>query len=63
MPTTAVNLTQPEETDVAIVLTASKPVSAGFISDLKQVASDAHAETLNVDVYVLQEAAIKRTKF
>jgi uncharacterized membrane protein len=51
------------ETDMVIVLTASKPVSAEFISDLKQVANDAHADNLNVAVYVVQEAEIKRAKF
>jgi uncharacterized hydrophobic protein (TIGR00271 family) len=51
------------ETDVLIVLTASKPVSAGFISDLKRVVNDAHAKNVKVDVYVLQEAAIERSKF
>jgi hypothetical protein len=51
------------ETDVLIVLTASKPVSAGFISDLKRVVNDAHAKNVKVDVYVLQEAAIERPKF
>ena len=51
------------KTDVVIVLTASKPVSAEFISNLKQVANEAHADNLNIDVHVLQETAIKRTKF
>lgn len=51
------------ETDVIIMLTASDSVSASFISDLKQFANDAHADNLNIDVYVLQEAAIKRSKF
>lgn len=47
------------DTDVVIVLTTSKPVSAGFISDLKPVA---HADNLSVSVYFLLEACIKRTK-
>jgi uncharacterized hydrophobic protein (TIGR00271 family) len=51
------------ETDVVILLTAAKPVSADFISDLKRVTNEAHAENLNMGVYVVQEAGIKRTKF
>ena len=51
------------EIDLVILLTASKPVSAGFISDLKRVANEAHADNLNVGVYVFQEAQIKRSKF
>lgn len=49
--------------DMVIILTALEPVSAEFISNLKQVANDAYASNLNIGVYVLQEAAIKRTKF
>lgn len=49
--------------DMVIILTALEPVSAEFISDLKQVANDAYASNLNIGVYVLQEAAIKRSKF
>lgn len=38
------------DTDIVIVLAASKPVSAGFISDLKRVTNEAHADNLNVGV-------------
>ena len=51
------------DTDIVILLTASKPVSADFISDLKRVTNEAHDENLNIGVYVVQEAGIKRTKF
>jgi len=44
-------------------LTASEPVSAEFISDLKRVANEAYAANLNIGVYVFQEAGIKRSKF
>ena len=49
--------------DVVILLTTPKPVSAEFISDLKRVTNEAHEENLNVGVYIVQEAEIKRTKF
>ena len=49
--------------DMVILLTASEPVSAGFISELKKVANDANADNLNVGVYVFQEARIKRSQF
>jgi uncharacterized hydrophobic protein (TIGR00271 family) len=51
------------DTDVAIILTSANPVSADFISDLKRVTNEVHADNLNVAVYVVQEAAIKKTKF
>ena len=49
--------------DMAILLTASEPVSAGFISDLKRVANEASAANLNIGVYAFQEAQIKHSKF
>jgi uncharacterized hydrophobic protein (TIGR00271 family) len=49
--------------DMVILLVASKPVSAGFISSLKRVANRAHEDNLNVGVYVFQEAEIKRSEF
>jgi hypothetical protein len=49
--------------DMVILLTASEPVSAGFISDLKRVANKASAANLNIGVYVFQEAQIKHSKF
>lgn len=51
------------DVDMVILLTASKPVSAGFISDLKRVANEAHEDNLNIGVYVFQEAQIKHSKF
>ena len=51
------------EIDMVIILTSSEPVSAEFISDLKRVANEAHADNLNVGVYVIQEARIKQSKY
>jgi uncharacterized hydrophobic protein (TIGR00271 family) len=51
------------ELDMMILLRAAKPVSAEFISTLKQVVNEAVDENVNVAVHVLQEAGVKRTKF
>ena len=51
------------EIDMVIILTTTNPVSAKFIRDLKRIANEAQADTLNVGVYVLQEAEIERSKF
>jgi uncharacterized hydrophobic protein (TIGR00271 family) len=51
------------ELDMMILLSAAKPVSAEFISSLKQVVNEAMDENVNVAVHVLQEAGVKRTKF
>jgi hypothetical protein len=48
---------------MVILLTASKAVSAEFISDLKRIANEAYAANLNIGVYVFQEAQIKHSKF
>ena len=48
--------------DMVILLTASKAVSAEFISDLKRIANEAYAANLNIGVYVFQEVPIKHSK-
>ncbi|PNV85654.1 MAG: hypothetical protein C0610_10680 [Desulfobacteraceae bacterium] len=49
--------------DVAILLSAAKPVSINLISDLKKLVNEKIEENVTVDVYVFQEAGIKRTKY
>jgi hypothetical protein len=49
--------------DVAILLSATKPVSVGLISDLKKLVNQEIEENVTVAVYALQEAGVKNTKF
>ena len=49
--------------DVAILLSAAKPVSINLISDLKQLVNQEMGRNVTVAVYALQEAGFKRTKF
>ena len=49
--------------DVAILLSAAKPVSINLISDLKKLVNQEIEEDVTVAVYVFQEAGIKRTKY
>ncbi|MGB5921282.1 MAG: DUF389 domain-containing protein, partial [Syntrophobacteria bacterium] len=49
--------------DVAILLSAAKPVSINRISDLKQLVNQEMGKNVTVAVYALQEAGFKRTKF
>ena len=49
--------------DVAILLSAAKPVSINLISDLKQLVNQEMGKNVTVAVYALQEAGFKRTKF
>jgi uncharacterized membrane protein len=49
--------------DVAIVLSAAKPVSINLISDLKHLVNQEIEEYVTVAVYALQEAGVERTKF
>jgi hypothetical protein len=49
--------------DMLILLSAAKPVSAEFISNLKQVVNEAMDENASVAVHILQEAEVERTEF
>jgi uncharacterized hydrophobic protein (TIGR00271 family) len=49
--------------DVAILLSATKPVSVGLISDLKKLVNQEIEENVTVAVYALQEVEVKRTQF
>jgi uncharacterized hydrophobic protein (TIGR00271 family) len=49
--------------DVAILLSAAKPVSINLISDLKKLVNQKIEKNVTVAVYVLQEAEIERRKF
>ena len=49
--------------DINVILSAAKPVSVGLISDLKQLVNEEIGRNVNVAVYALQEAGVKRTKF
>jgi uncharacterized hydrophobic protein (TIGR00271 family) len=49
--------------DVAIVLSAAKPVSINLISDLKRLVNREIEGNVTVAVYALQEAGVERTKF
>jgi uncharacterized hydrophobic protein (TIGR00271 family) len=49
--------------DVAILLSAAKPVSINLISDLKKLVNQKMEENVTVAVYVLQEAGVKQTKY
>ncbi|MFA9434893.1 MAG: DUF389 domain-containing protein, partial [Deltaproteobacteria bacterium] len=49
--------------DVAILLSAAKPVSINLISDLKKLVNQKIEEDVTVAVYVFQEAGVKRTKY
>ena len=49
--------------DVAIILSSAKPVSVGLISDLKKLVNQEIEENVNVVVYALQEAGVKRAQF
>jgi uncharacterized hydrophobic protein (TIGR00271 family) len=49
--------------DVRIVLSAAKPVSINLISDLKKLVNQKVVGNVNVAVYVLKEAGVKRSKF
>jgi uncharacterized hydrophobic protein (TIGR00271 family) len=49
--------------DVAILLSAAKPVSINLISDLKKLVNQEIEEDVTVAVYVFQEAGIKRAKY
>ena len=49
--------------DVAIILSATKPVSVELVSDLKQLVNQEIKKNVTVAVYALQEAGVERTKF
>ena len=49
--------------DVAILLSAAKPVSINLISDLKQLVNEKIEENVTVDVYAFQEAGVEQTKY
>ena len=49
--------------DVAILLSAAKPVSINLISDLKKLVNQKTEEDVTVAVYVFQEAGVKRAKY
>jgi len=49
--------------DVAILLSATKPVSVGLISDLKKLVNQEIEENVTVAVYALQEVEVTRTQF
>jgi uncharacterized hydrophobic protein (TIGR00271 family) len=49
--------------DVAILLSAAKPVSINLISDLKKLVNQKIEEDVTVAVYVFQEAGVKRAKY
>jgi hypothetical protein len=49
--------------DIRIVLSSVKPVSINLISDLKKLVNKEMEENVNVAVYVLKEAGVKKTKF
>jgi uncharacterized hydrophobic protein (TIGR00271 family) len=49
--------------DVAILLSAAKPVSINLISDLKKLVNQKIEENVTVAVYVFQEAGVKRAKY
>jgi uncharacterized hydrophobic protein (TIGR00271 family) len=51
------------ERDVAILLSAAKPVSINLISDLKKLVNQKIEEDVTVAVYVFQEAGVKRAKY
>ncbi len=51
------------DTDVAIILSSAKPVSASLISDLKQQVNDEMGKNVHVAVHALKEAGVKKTKF
>jgi len=49
--------------DVAILLSAAKPVSINLISDLKKLVNEKIEENVTVDVYAFQEAGVEQTKY
>ena len=49
--------------DVAIILSATKPVSVGLISDLKKLVNQEIEEDVTVAVYALQEAGVEKREF
>jgi uncharacterized hydrophobic protein (TIGR00271 family) len=49
--------------DVAILLSAAKPVSINLISDLKKLVNEKIEEDVTVVVYAFQEAGVERTKY
>jgi len=49
--------------DVAILLSAAKPVSINLISDLKQLVNQEMGKNVTVAVYALQEAGVEQTKY
>jgi len=51
------------DTDVAILLSAAKPVSVNLISDLKQRVNDEMGGDVKVAVHALQETGVKKTKY
>jgi uncharacterized hydrophobic protein (TIGR00271 family) len=51
------------DVDVMIILSATKPVSVGLISDLKKLVNQEMGKNVTVAVYALQEAGVERTKF
>jgi uncharacterized hydrophobic protein (TIGR00271 family) len=51
------------DVDIRIVLSSVKPVSINLISDLKKLVNKEMGENVNVAVYVLKEAGVKKTKF
>jgi len=49
--------------DVAILLSAAKPVSINLISDLKKLVNEKIEENVTVAVYAFQEAGVEQTKY
>jgi len=49
--------------DVAILLSAAKPVSINLISDLKKLVNEKIEKNVTVDVYAFQEAGVEQTKY
>ncbi|MDH3951377.1 MAG: DUF389 domain-containing protein [Deltaproteobacteria bacterium] len=49
--------------DVAILLSAAKPVSINLISDLKKLVNEKIEKNVTVEVYAFQEAGVEQTKY